>query len=610
MSFLKRRRTQRPADSLTTPANSDVPQSTTKDTPAPTPSTHSKRNITASALSLFTSKLTPRPHPNFPRRKSSRAHPISNTPCPSEWNHYGDADDSTSSREPSLEIRMPAGLGRRASNSTIASVPQTQCRPGVTPTQGRTRRKGRRSASMHASMASTGSFRAADLTDALLEAGEQRKEKELAPVERIPSELLATIFAFTDKADRLALACTAKVFVAPALRALYGELDLQEAKDAQLEDCIAILASKRHLAKLVRSFACGAIPSSNSSSSFSTLTFGIAFSNMHQLRSLVLPRFDTALLWHTNFRLRRFTLLQDDISAEEFRDMVSWLASQPAITHFALPNLVMSAIADYIATAAKESVNPEDPDAGDANRDCDPSSTRPLIPSHTLSRLTYLEASATVATALAPGRPLRSITVWVHNTLYDGLRPSALMSALTRSSVPLQKLTVKAASSKIDARTLERVLMAAGAELGDLEVLEVHWVLEDEVLYKHILHVLPRFRALRTLRFRRRLPPPPPSTPPPTCPPPASPSPTRPKTASRSGPPSPASTLSSRRRSTGTVVSLDMPLPRVHERAHLALWCKSCPSLRSVVFLSSAEWQVDCRRSVVAPTLLFIGLVD
>lgn len=36
----------------------------------------------------------------------------------------------------------------------------------------------------------------------------------------------------------------------------------------------------------------------------------------------------------------------------------------------------------------------------------------------------------------------------------------------------------------------------------------------------------------------------------------------------------------------------DPPFPRVHERAHLALWSKTCQTLHSVTFLSGAEWRV------------------
>ena len=54
---------------------------------------------------------------------------------------------------------------------------------------------------------------------------------------------------------------------------------------------------------------------------------------------------------------------------------------------------------------------------------------------------------------------------------------------------------------------------------------------------------------------------------------------------------------SARSSSTGTGTGTgpgasDTPFPRVHERAHLALWSKTCPTLRSVLFLSGAEWGI------------------
>ena len=41
-----------------------------------------------------------------------------------------------------------------------------------------------------------------------------------------------------------------------------------------------------------------------------------------------------------------------------------------------------------------------------------------------------LDGSPGLATALAPGRSLRRVTLRIASTLYDGLRPAALFSAL------------------------------------------------------------------------------------------------------------------------------------------------------------------------------------
>lgn len=45
-------------------------------------------------------------------------------------------------------------------------------------------------------------------------------------------------------------------------------------------------------------------------------------------------------------------------------------------------------------------------------------------------------------------------------------------------------------------------------------------------------------------------------------------------------------------RSSSSTTDRDPPFPRVHERTHLALWSKTCPALRRVLFLSGAEWAV------------------
>lgn len=103
--------------------------------------------------------------------------------------------------------------------------------------------------------------------------------------------------------------------------------------------------------------------------------------------------------------------------------------------------------------------------------------------------------------------------------------------------------------------------------------------------------MLGRFRALRTLRLLRDSPPPFPSSPllefplPPASPPLSAGARTS-ISSFHSFMPPPRSA-----RSAGA----DSPFPRVHERAHLALWSKTCPTLRRVFFLSGAEWVVQPR---------------
>ncbi|THH32650.1 hypothetical protein EUX98_g1519 [Antrodiella citrinella] len=227
------------------------------------------------------------------------------------------------------------------------------------------------------------------------------------------------------------------------------------------------------------------------------------------------------------------------------------------------------------------------------------------IPSNVVPQLSHFHGPAPLVSVIVPDRAIQSLSITIHTTLYDGLRPSALMSFVTRSKTPVTSLSIIASGQKkVDARTLERVLMSVGAELGEfLQTLEIEWILEDELLYKQVLAVLPRFKALHTLRLHRRLPPPPPRSPPPSLPlPPTTPLSTPPPSPSAffankvfawTPPESPnvsgrtrINSFSSKR------ISLDVPLPRAHERTHLAAWSKQCRTLRNVSFLSGAEWRV------------------
>ncbi|KAI0776974.1 hypothetical protein BD413DRAFT_602390 [Trametes elegans] len=418
-------------------------------------------------------------------------------------------------------------------------------------------------------------------------------------IARTPPELFASAFSFAARPDIVSLAQVSKTFSHAALRALYGHLDLRDVEDGRAAQCIASLASRRQVASLVRNLACRTLP--DDAASLATVTFAIAFNNMDQLHALTLPRFDVRLLSHTTFSLRRLTLLCKNISADEFHALMGWLARQPALTALSLPNLVLPTLpAPQTAPATNTPPTPDtprnDPDAHaptPAPRSSSPSPPS-SVPSSVLPNLRRVHGPVALAAALAPGRPLESVKLPIQHTLYDGLRPSAAMAALAAARKTLRTLTIKPVSTKIDARTLERVVMAAGAELGEfIQTLEVHWVMDDEGLYKLMLPVLARFRALRTLRLLRDSPPPFPQSPLLEFPlPPASPPLSAGARTSISSFSSAYASAGSRGPLTARSTGTDTPFPRVHERAHLSLWCKTCPTLERVFFLSGAEWAV------------------
>ncbi|KAH9010500.1 hypothetical protein EDB83DRAFT_2680812 [Lactarius deliciosus] len=117
------------------------------------------------------------------------------------------------------------------------------------------------------------------------------------------------------------------------------------------------------------------------------------------------------------------------------------------------------------------------------------------VPSAAVPRLAVLDSSPGLAAALAPGRPLRRVMLHIASTLYDGLRPAALVGALGGA---LKELRLVLAPD-VDVRTRGRLLGALGNTGAGLEV-------SLQALYKQVGSLLPNVQALRTLRLRTSLP--------------------------------------------------------------------------------------------------------
>ena len=84
---------------------------------------------------------------------------------------------------------------------------------------------------------------------------------------------------------------------------------------------------------------------------------------------------------------------------------------------------------------------------------------------------------------LIPGRPVSEVVIRVDRTLYDGLKPSQLMGSIAKSTVSIERLSIHSCpSALIDARTMERLLMSAGAKFGpSILHLEIGWAAYNEV---------------------------------------------------------------------------------------------------------------------------------
>jgi hypothetical protein len=303
---------------------------------------------------------------------------------------------------------------------------------------------------------------------------------------RIPPNLLDEVFAFVSPHGLASLARVCKSFLPPSRALLYDNVDLLAIADRErVHACIDVLASRRDLAKLVRRFSCGSIeenPTSISTSPLPMISFAIALSNMTNLISLKVPRYDPTSFHHTTFQLRSLTLLWETVTPEELRGMFTWLLGQPTLTSLSFPKLTIDERTSDMLSGAGNALSEHSSDEPQALDSGQSLLSFPFV-SRLVPNLSRLYGPTSIVAALAPGRPLHFVTMHVHSTIYNGLRPSALMSVVAQATTPVAHLAITTTShNSVDARSLERVLMAAGAELGaGLKTLEIESTLDDEV---------------------------------------------------------------------------------------------------------------------------------
>ncbi|KAF8885192.1 hypothetical protein BD779DRAFT_1673828 [Infundibulicybe gibba] len=238
-----------------------------------------------------------------------------------------------------------------------------------------------------------------------------------------------------------------------------------------------------------------------------------------------------------------------------------------------------------------------------------------------LPELHTLQAPPSLALQFLKSRsgllPLQEVRLNVDKNLYDGLRPSVFLGGLFPASMPgspagVPRLKFKFASN-VDRRTVEKVLGAAGvlgcgaldeqgedSETGHQDVcgrrgilvslaVEVSWESED-ILYKVISTVLPRYIGLEQLSLHLQRPPGSPQD--------LSPSST--STAASSiafptGSPSPGTAAAGSPRASshqsalnGNTTASEPLTPR--DLARINVFRRQCPSLRLVTLASGQRW--------------------
>lgn len=420
----------------------------------------------------------------------------------------------------------------------------------------------------------------------------------------IPSQMWETVARFLPYRDLPSLARVSSDVLPHARKAMYENIDLQSFLPEAAHLCVGSLGSHPELALLVRAFKSPTLPSFNDlRGPLPSLSFAFALCNMKNLVSLSLPRFDSDIFHHTTFHLQHLSLSCETMSVPEQARFSSWLTVQNGITSLSLPALTTKLTLSPCLPAQR----PLYPDHGDLGW-----FSFPAPPSRWLSipNLRKLEGPISLVQGLVPNRPVSEVVVHVNKTLYDGLKPSQLMGSIAKSTASIEKLSIRSSSSAmVDARTMERLLMSAGAEFGPSVLhLGISWATDDEVrvpllysecfrcsspligqsLYRHMLSVMPRFSNLQTLNCV-------PASASPTVGPFVTPIPLF------SFPPgiSPETTPTPQLLALPSVPSPDCctsDAARAREHQFIKSWVRVCPSLTTVTFLSGAEWCVIRRK--------------
>jgi len=293
----------------------------------------------------------------------------------------------------------------------------------------------------------------------------------------IPSEIWENVTQFLPRRDLPSLARVSSGVLPYVRKAMYENIDLQSLLPDAARLCIGSLASHPELASLVQTFKSPILPSFNDQQGpLPSLSFAFAICNMKNLGSLSLPHFDKDIFHYTTFRLHHLSLSCETMSVPEQAHFSSWLTAQHGLASLSLPALTTElALSLYIPVQG-----PSDSDCIDLDQ-----LSFPKPPSRSLSipNLRKLDGPISLVQGLVPGRPISEVIIRVNKTIYDGLKPSQLMGSIAKSTVSIKGLSIRLNPSvAIDARTMERLLMSAGAEFGSSVLhLEVSWAADEEV---------------------------------------------------------------------------------------------------------------------------------
>lgn len=428
-----------------------------------------------------------------------------------------DVDSLHSSPESEAEIRCPSGLGSAVSIISKRSLPPSPFYPPngspYDPMSSQPRLLKRAFSSPNLlrsfSLRVKGKNRGRRGSEVALPAPSAKhyypRRNAAAVGSHLPESIISLILAHLPPADIASCATVSRIFCSAARSALYTQIDTSSINTTNLENLISVLSSRSELAELVMSFTCPEWPPFFISATNQgtrpiqqidtrlTAMFTLALERMYNLTSLTLPSFDMSFVaHHTSFGLKSISFLSSGMSEAEMKGLLAWLDGQVNISTLRFPNLFdIENTTGPTRTNTRNDSTPHHQVASDRAPSLSPprhgpNSTYPspspsptpsiltqnptLFSSPTLlPHLTTLHATPSLVLSLCSPlenssirrRPLQSVLLNINSTLYDGLRPASLMSAVSGISHLVLRF-----SSTVDKRSFEKVVGAAGAALG------------------------------------------------------------------------------------------------------------------------------------------------
>ena len=337
----------------------------------------------------------------------------------------------------------------------------------------------------------------------------------------LPKDVTEHIFSYLPRGTIASCSRVSKSFAEAARYSFYNTLNFDSMSLWQLEQLLAVLASRRDLTELVSTFIChkwppffitdchcrGGPPTGyvfQHKDVLLTATFTLALEGMTNITSLTLPAFDASLLaHHSAFGLKRLTFINYTISESDARALFAWLDGQTNIVSLRFTNLedVIIPVKDTVSVPYRNTICGTPPSASPLNIPLSsPVSPRsvnfqqslklasPFSSPNLLPNLAELYATPSILTLLAPPppqsppsspsspsfpstlpfpssppvlRPLTTVSLNITTTLYTGLRPATIMNQLRGISHLCLKF-----GRAVDRRTFEKVVGAAGGVLG------------------------------------------------------------------------------------------------------------------------------------------------